>query len=211
MNKKYMDFVPIRPVANNVKQNVSRSTVMESEEVSVETMFVERKRPVGVSSGLKEPKFGVIEDFQPKFVKTEVSKRPLSTVKQPASETAAKAKAKLVKVPAKNTVKMDKIFEAALRQAEKTSGGNENVARVPKDVKGSVNTPFVNTEKVMKRPLSKNVYQKKIEALKEVPSGPVTIITKPEKDSRVGMVVAIVLTIILGAAAGTVAFLLLPK
>ena len=59
--------------------------------------------------------------------------------------------------------------------------------------------------------LSKNVYKKKVVVPKEEPSGPTTIIEKPEKDSKVGMVVAIILTIILGAAAGTVAFLLLPK
>ena len=72
-------------------------------------------------------------------------------------------------------------------------------------------TPFINQSKVKKRPLSKNVYQKKIEPPKEEPKGPVTIISKPEKDSKVGIVVAIIITIILGAAAGTVAFLLLPK
>ena len=72
-------------------------------------------------------------------------------------------------------------------------------------------TRFVNTEKVEKRPLSKNVYKKTIVAPKEEPSGPVTIITKPDKGSHIGVIVTIVLTIILGAAAGTVAFLLLPK
>ena len=70
---------------------------------------------------------------------------------------------------------------------------------------------FVNTDKVVKRPLSKNVYQKKIVEPKEVPQAPVTIIQKPEKDSKVGLIVTIIITIILGAAAGTVAFLLLPK
>lgn len=71
---------------------------------------------------------------------------------------------------------------------------------------------FVNTEKISKRPLSKNVYQKKLVSPKEeVPSAPVTIINKPEKDSKVGLIVTIIITIILGAAAGTVAFLLLPK
>ena len=70
---------------------------------------------------------------------------------------------------------------------------------------------FVNTEKVNKRPLSKNVYQKKVETPEEKPSAPVTIINKPEKDSKVGLVVTIIIAIILGAAAGTVAFLLLPK
>ena len=71
---------------------------------------------------------------------------------------------------------------------------------------------FVNTEKVRKRPLSKNVYPKKVVVPKEeTPSAPVTIIDKPEKDSKVGLIVTIIITIILGAAAGTVAFLLLPK
>ena len=72
-------------------------------------------------------------------------------------------------------------------------------------------SPFINQNKVEKRPLSKNVYQKKIDTPKEVPKGPVTIIAKPEKDAHVGLVVAVILTIILGAAAGTVAYLLLPK
>lgn len=73
---------------------------------------------------------------------------------------------------------------------------------------------FVNTEKVAKRPLSKNVYPRRVVVPKEVeeqPHKPVTIINKPEKDSKMGMVAAIVITIILGAAAGTVAFLLLPS
>lgn len=70
---------------------------------------------------------------------------------------------------------------------------------------------FINQEKVVKRPLSKNVYRKEVVAPKEEPKGPVTIIAKPEKDAHVSMVVAVIITIILGAAAGTVAFLLLPK
>ncbi len=71
---------------------------------------------------------------------------------------------------------------------------------------------FVNTEKIRKRPLSKNFYPKKmVEPKEEVPSAPVTIINKPEKDSKAGLIVTIIITIILGAAAGTVAFLLLPK
>ena len=40
---------------------------------------------------------------------------------------------------------------------------------------------------------------------------PERIIAMPDKDSRAGMIIAVILTIILGAAAGTVAFLLLPK
>ncbi|MBR3132048.1 hypothetical protein IKG33_01395 [Candidatus Saccharibacteria bacterium] len=72
-------------------------------------------------------------------------------------------------------------------------------------------TTFINKEKVVKRPLSKNVYQKKVEKPEKVQTEPVTIISKPEKDKHAGLIIAVIITIILGAAAGTVAFLLLPK
>lgn len=71
---------------------------------------------------------------------------------------------------------------------------------------------FVNTEKIVQRPLSPATHRPEpIVPTEEKPSAPVTIIEKPEKDSKVAVIVAIILTIILGAAAGTVAFLLLPK
>lgn len=72
-------------------------------------------------------------------------------------------------------------------------------------------TRFVNTDKIEKRPLSKNVYKKAVTPTKEEKSGPVTIIAKQDKGSHIGVIITIILTIILGAAAGTVAFLLLPK
>ena len=72
-------------------------------------------------------------------------------------------------------------------------------------------TRFVNTDKIEKRPLSKNVYKKNVTAPKEEKSAPVTIIAKQDKGSHIGVIITIILTIILGAAAGTVAFLLLPK
>ena len=72
-------------------------------------------------------------------------------------------------------------------------------------------SPFINQTRVVKRPLSKNIYERTVKPTEEMPTGPVTIISKPEKDTKVGRVVAIILAIILGAAAGTVAFLLLPK
>lgn len=96
-------------------------------------------------------------------------------------------------------------------------GGNPRSARAfSSEVKlgeiEDLNAKFVKTD-VPKRPLSKNAsQQKKTVVTKEVTTDkPVTIITKPKKDSRVGIIVAIILTIILGAVAGTVAFLLLPK
>ena len=71
--------------------------------------------------------------------------------------------------------------------------------------------PFINQEKVKKRPLSTNVYRKEIKTPVEEPKGPITIISKPEKDAHASLIITVILTIILGAAAGTVAFLLLPK
>ncbi|MDO4612382.1 MAG: hypothetical protein Q4B29_02920 [Candidatus Saccharibacteria bacterium] len=209
MSGKYMDFVPARPAVKPPKKPTE--VVSEVQDVQVEAILVERKRPAGVPSGSAMPKFGVIEDFQPKFVKTDVKKRPLSSapkMMKPETETAASAKAKTVKASVKESMKTERVLENAVKKAEKTTEDLE-VVKIPKaPVKTS---PFVNTDKVKKRPLSKNVYQKKVEVPVETPSGPVTIITKPEKDSKVGTVVAIILTIILGATAGTVAFLLLPK
>lgn len=85
-----------------------------------------------------------------------------------------------------------------------TGAKGNNTYNVPK-------SPFINQGSVAKRPLSKNVYQKKVQPTKEGNQGPVAIISRPEKDSKAGVVVGIILTIILGAAAGTIAFLLLPK
>lgn len=110
---------------------------------------------------------------------------------------------------------VNELFEA---RETRTRAGVSTGGRMPKpSMVQDYRQKFVKTE-VKKRPLSatskktekvvsKNVYQKKDAASKE--SGPVTIINKPEKDSKVGLVVTIIITIILGAAAGTVAFLLL--
>lgn len=75
---------------------------------------------------------------------------------------------------------------------------------------------FVYPSNIEKRPLSgANIYGKKPMVTRpmsgEEPKGPVTIISKPDKKSHTGIIVAVILTIILGAAAGTVAFLILPK
>ena len=129
-------------------------------------------------------------------------KKPIVRKVNGATTEAVKA-AKAVKVTkTAKTVKVTGAETAEVKFAEEEKKKTEY--KFPK-------TPFINQSKVKKRPLSKNVYQKKIEPPKEEPKGPVTIISKPEKDSKVGIVVAIIITIILGAAAGTVAFLLLPK
>ena len=97
-------------------------------------------------------------------------------------------------------------------EIEETKTPIEQKVKKPADKIFKMPKPqFINQDKIIKRPLSKNVYRKKVVAPKEEPKGPVTIITKPEKQAHVSLIITIILTIILGAAAGTVAFLLLPK
>ena len=212
MNKRYMDFVP-KNRQPQVKKPVEKKEVeVFEEEIPVEKPVIKpvpkpvakpapkpapKKEPVEEISlddffavddapkrHQKEVDYGIIEDYSPKFVKTEIKKRPLG---HPDEKFASKGKEK------------EKEEEKKEKKAPTCS-----TLSVPK-------ARFVNTEKIEKRPLSKNVYKKKVIAPKEEPSGPVTIITKPDKGSHIGVIVTIILTIVLGAAAGTVAFLLLPK
>lgn len=129
-------------------------------------------------------------DFVPKNAAKKVEKQPARVESRALPETRPEDTPK--KVASTRAVREEVIKKKAL--------------------KAPVKPAFVNTEKVRKRPLSKNVYPKKVVVPKEEkPTAPVTIIDKPEKDSKVGLIVTIIITIILGAAAGTVAFLLLPK
>lgn len=157
-----------------------------------------------------EPELGVIEDLNPKFVNTNVAKRPLSGgTGVGASAITTKNE---VKEPKKTATR--KGFGGRFgRKTEKNEALKKTKAeRKAKNDKYVVpKSPFINQEKVIKRPLSKNVYAKKVEEPKAKKTGPVTIIAKPEKEAHTSLVVTIILTIILGAAAGTVAFLLLPK
>lgn len=213
MNKKYIDFVPSRvakkPSASAVPKKSAgvagvRLDVARSKKVYEELVLEEDDLRMGAETFAlkKEPKYGVVEDFQSKFVKTEVQKRPLS--RGPA--VVAKddlAEAKSVKVAARKLTRpVEKSVEKSSQTGEKAE--DKSKMKIPK-------SPFINQAKIAKRPLSKNVYERKVEPTKEEATGPVTIISKPEKDKKAGRVIAIILAVILGAAAGTVAFLLLPK
>ena len=223
MNKKYMDFVPSSAVKAPAKGAVAKKPVAKKPAsqktapkvakaakprvVREELTVREDRLEVGAEtfSLKKEPKYGVVEDFRPKFVKTEVAKRPLSRGHF-AVQKSELAEAKAAKVAAKKIGESTKPVE---KPVEKSAGAEKKVEdkakmKIPK-------SPFINQAKVAKRPLSKNIYERTIAPTEEKPAGPVTIISKPEKDTKVGRVVAIILAIILGAAAGTVAFLLLPK
>lgn len=221
MNKKYMDFVPAKAAVKTsagkavAKKSVTKkvvgkpvSEVAKKPAVVREELVLEEDRlEVGAEtfSLKKEPKYGVIEDFRPKFVKTEVAKRPLSRGHFVAGKSEL-AEAKAVKVAARKIEKPGKLVEKPVEKSDNTEAKVEDKAKmkIPK-------SPFISQAKVAKRPLSKNIYERTVKPTEEVPTGPVTIISKPEKDAKVGRVVAIILAIILGAAAGTVAFLLLPK
>ena len=204
-NKRYIDFVPAKAKGQKVQSQRTKPEMVMPKSVTSKSMVQKRvisqkvaskKEPVRrVEKKTKEPVLGVIEDLNVVSSGNRVQRSHF--VEEKDSIRAVKAK----KVGLK---------EAPVKVVDKPSGlstkpkSDEKVFKTPK-------TPFINQDKVVKRPLSKNVYQKKVEVPKEEPRGPVTIITKPEKQAHVSLIVTIILTIILGAAAGTVAFLLLPK
>ena len=214
MKRQYIDFVPAakRSVHKEVKQPVVQTVkVAYIEKNIVKTENVQKKpveKPmipqITVEEFLKEnnqplPEYGVVEDYAPIkeqppvvtpkppiFKAASVEKRPLSTPRRFISKKVAQ--------------------DAASAKAEKVSKKPAKPAKKEE----SFQTPFINRN-VEKRPLSKTVYPKNQPDTYEEPSTPVTIINKPEKDANVSLVVAVLLTIILGAAVGTVAFLLLPR
>lgn len=183
------------------------------------------------------PRLGVVEDYNPKFVNKNVPKRPLhnesvsyatitnasrASIDGKSQDELIKAKSQKVKkslfgrkkkADKKTVVTKAAKIEAGAGVSTNLSKGNISNIEALKvtATKSAANSPFINREKVVKRPLSKNVYQKSTLPVKEAPKGPVTIISTPEKESKMGLLVTIILTIILGAAAGTIAFLLLPK
>lgn len=176
-----------------------------SGDVTMEELFGEREEIVEEAED--KTKLGVIEDFRPKFVKsTEVKKRPLGGKKAAA---AAKTEAKSGLRFGLKAKTEAKVAEAAGAKASTKAAAKAATKPRPLGVK----TAFVNVNKIEKRPLSGSTHTKKpvIVPKPEKKQGPEKIIAKPEKDSKAGLIIAIILTIILGAAAGTVAFLLLPK
>lgn len=207
------------PVRNGAPKRVApkkKITRKETNEVPVEEMFEEKPRPAGVSSG--EAKFGVIEDYRPMFVKTDVKKRPLGAKEE--AKKPALAKPAMVKPTGVKAASGSVSGAASGVSSAAVVSGTVSATKKPVPLKPirPVKANFINTNKIEKRPLSSVNIKKTAaptdeEVIKDLgkPEKPVRIITKPEKDSNVGMIIAVILTIILGAAAGTVAFLLLPK
>ena len=193
MSKRYMDFVPA---------SVARS----SREADVSGREKETTARKSANPKVTKPAAKLVSSQRLKTTTTAkkeaVSAREAKSVEEFTWFDAAEGKSVITEEPVFGVIE-------DLHPKKDSSSGQDSEKKKPYNaIKKS---PFVNTEKVTKRPLSKSVYQKKVVVPKEEPSKTVTIITKPEKDSKVGIVVAIILTIILGAAAGTVAFLLLPK
>lgn len=212
MKQRYIDFVPAKkdipkggiakaksikvaekqpvekkPIKKIVKKIPPANPLLD-EEIEIEEIFAEKEELK------KAPKPAV----KPNFVKTEVKKRPLG---------AAKAKAAVAKKPAVATKPAVPAKPAATAKP----------AEVKRSAPLGQRAKFINTNKIEKRPLSavaahkKPVIVPKTPELMAKPKALEKIIAKPEKDSKAGLIIAIILTIILGAAAGTVAFLLLPK
>ena len=216
MKQRYIDFVPAKgkkgakkPVGEikpTVKKKAPESWVDDGwvdEELAIEEMFAEKP---------DEPmeKLGVIEDFRPKFVKgTDVKKRPLG--KKP-TKIGVKSVAKPAAVS--KSVAATKGTSAPKPAVKTTSKSAVKSGVASKGPRGPRTTAFVNVNKIEKRPLSRSGYanvRRPAPYKREEPKAPEKIIIKPEKDSNAGLIITIVVTIILGAAAGTVAFLLLPK
>lgn len=210
MKKQYMDFVPTKSTGtvgprtgkNRIEKSRLRPETQKSlysAKKSHEIRSTQSKKTAKLGfSTEKEPRLGMIEDMGAKFVKTSVPKRPLNQnhFRENKSEVA--------------TIKAMKV--ANERKTQKTGEQKKPVRKTLE--KNTYHTPkpaFINQDKVEKRPLSKNVYHKKEVTPEEELKGPVTIVSKPEKQAHAGLIVTIILTIILGAAAGTIAFLLLPK
>ena len=223
-SRRYMDFVP-KSTAKKPSTVVKKTEEVEVTDFEVNEIFEERNKNVRAGVTVPSGKTPKVEDYQKKFVKAEVPKRPLSEKEQEVkragqgirgSEQGVKKVEKkrptvaptMVKKPVAPAVVKKPVAPAVMKKPVAKVSKAEMVKK-PEALQP--NPAFVNTEKVAKRPLSKSVAKKKEVVPNETPSGPVTIIDKPKSDSKVGLIITIIITIILGAAAGTVAFLLLPK
>lgn len=201
--KEVKPVQPVRPVAKPVAKPVT--PVQEAPKpVAKPAPKPETFEPTAKTfATTRELSYGVIEDYEPFFTAAKVEKRPLSTPRPSAELAEAKAKKVRSSLFGSNS-KKNKEGKAPIKEAPVAKEPEFQALKTP-------DTPFVKSVQVEKRPLSKNVYKKPAPTPVEAPTGPVKIIDKPEKDSHIGPIIAIILTIILGAAVGTVAFLLLPK
>ena len=150
--------------------------------------------------------FGIIEDYtpvdnkRPAFINAaQVEKRPLSGSREEVKRSDADLE--------------DELKVAKSEDLTKRKIDTEKAPEAPKPVDREFKKPkFINTHLIEKRPLSKTDYRNRVPVanVEESTASPITIIDKPEKDSRLGFIITVIITILLGAAVGTVAFLLIP-
>lgn len=205
MKKQYMDFVPaksgkgaVKGKTGDTRVGVTRASTSKSGGAARSAVARSTRSTVGRTVAKKPV-------VRTRVVSKEASYQEFEELDslRILAEEARTRKIEEKPVTAKE-VKAVKAAKAKKVDFDKKGKKAKDSYQIPRN-------PFINQGRVAKRPLSKNVYQKKVETPVEEPKGPVTIIAKPEKDSKVGLIVTIIITIILGAAAGTVAFLLLPK
>ena len=205
MNKRYIDFVPVdkrtvkKPTPSNAAPRV--------------------KAAAGGAAGVAAARTAT--------ARAATGAKTVAAVKKPAPLQVRKGAPRRMTPPkptrtgVASDVPLGQIFE------EKPFPAGVTVTKMRPKAKtvgpdGPLITKYLNTDKIEKRPLS-NTYKKRaavtpreavktqIKETQKKTKTPERIILKPEKDSKAGMIIAVILTIILGAAAGTVAFLLLPK
>ena len=221
MNKRYIDFVPVdrrgatKPLSVAAKKPVAGPIVMKP----ALKKPVAKQPVVSRAEGLTVKRTGSAANFGRNAGNVTISRAPARNTAYELEEMLAK-KTKSVKTPAKSGATKFGMIEDYRPKFVKATVDKRPLGTMS----AGARVNFINVGKVEKRPLSKNVYARKTSTTvtpkekmkatsktKEDSKKPVMIIAKPEKDSKVGLIVAVILTIILGAAAGTVAFLLLPK
>lgn len=225
MNHRYIDFVPQNQPQEEIPEEKPILHISfvdldeEPETIITETKIIEEEaiiEPEVEEEAPEEPEidldtpieelmaarddeefdFGVVEDYvpvndkKPAFINTKVEKRPLYD------------RSDIEKIKAERLLKKP-VEEPKKEEPKKPADTFQTFKKIP----------FINTNLVEKRPLSKTNYRDRTPIIKEEEeeSGPVTIIDNEGKNSRLGLIITIILTIILGAAVGTIAFLLMPR
>ena len=237
MKKQYIDFAPVKKTSQRTasgNSSVRRNGQVFSAQQTSPTKQVRKTTKVAGSGKISRnaaiakevsfsggPKLGVLEETTSRFVKTVVDKRPLSGGGAAQSVAVGVDAADLIKQRQDGNAKLwaakaIKVKNRTKKTAKTADNGVANSARVKKEANTGYNipkSPFINQANLSKRPLSKNVYRKPEEITSEFASSTnaVAIVSQPQKESKWRMVIGIIVTAILGAAAGAVAFLLLPK
>lgn len=213
MNQRYIDFVP-----NKRSKKVDNPAPVAP--VAVKTV------PKSAIKNQTKPQERLVSPKQSQS--STLVKQPRALPRQPQAPVSAKAKKAQMEASIR-TVKAENLTKKPLFSSVKTA----KTAKIAKPVTPTAKAPatkiakpamsskaatfqppkFINTNKVEKRPLSKTAYprRKDLSEVEEIPSGPIAIIDRPEDNSNTGLIITVILTVILGTAVGTIAFLLIPR